>query len=580
MALNVDLRPSRDFFSPQVAYLPQHTENRLRTTLRTLRLNITEAIAPIIHPHEKVEEFKEAYGDTRLPRRLQGIFHPVQTLRTNHEHAYAERATNEFYAKLKHSSGYGEQFHHAMTDVWHHGFPHRKRLSAFTRISQNHTSEIHLPQFVQIARIRFAGEHDVNQVIADYRIQKEYLKGTVDAKYGHGLGGAVVALATAKEYATATNISEKESLKIAKTLALMILCHDKPDKLPEALGIRGPMQYQAERVRDISKFDGIRQTFSANRLDIFSLSPRDILELLSEEKANKGFDTNFGISPTFEKQFIHELTLLAQDTTPLGVDFSEKEKEAIKNAALLATIPDVFDMLIPSEEALLRMFTVPRSMMQPLAWIYTNQKDEETILKETLSGNGTTDVQRKLFEAATLLTNLIRDTKLEKNVFIRNIVEDYSGYTFAYLKQTIPLFMRGDKNEIEKYIQGVFDKRRGAIVGKVKNDSQLSVLMEKLQLEEQQVIDALSSKPNGIYHYAKEDIDSFLRVAEAVELSYWVEEQKRHGRRTKNEEMLVAGAKKKVAEYAQKYEIGQTPLTATKKYDRTSGNPGKRLFSI
>src|SRR5260221_1461797 len=108
MALNVDLRPSRDFFSPQVAYLPQHTENRLRTTLRTLRLNITEAIAPIIHPHEKVEEFKEAYGDTRLPRRLQGIFQPVQTLITNHEHAYAELASHESYDKLKHSSVYGE----------------------------------------------------------------------------------------------------------------------------------------------------------------------------------------------------------------------------------------------------------------------------------------------------------------------------------------------------------------------------------------------------------------------------------------------------------------------------------------
>lgn len=588
---------SQTFLRPLTVYIAPEIATPLATPLRYSQAVVAEAIAPFVHSSPGRQEFERSYAAPD--------HHPLSIARRAGRRVgvgFADRRANQLLLGM--TPSFRDEYFTTLEVIDHHGKSHVKRVKAAILLLDEHTPEVHVPQWVKDAQLRFAPEHDANQAYQEYRILEGHLPSRIDSKYGHGVGGAVMSLAMYKDYARSLHISEQEAKKISFATALMEIAHDAPSRIRQAMGLmQGNEQKSAKEFREEGGFEALRSAFENATVDLFSLSPMDMVDLLQDIKTRKGFDTPYGLGPIFEDAYSDVLAELAQDATPLLADISAKDKKAIQYATLIATIADMMDMILPNDEAFARMFTVPRAIQYPLSWnIPRNREDflpktkdtlapfaaffakygeeywqeaqklsieELTVLQRTLSGGAVTNGERKLLEAFDIGT-IIQGTELAQNKTIAKMAEHYQAMTLIDIGHQVAFFMDGDREAITSHLHTIFARQLAAIEEKLGPDHpDIAKWRDKLFEEADYVLECLCAKETGLHVYDPEEIASFQKVAHMVERAFWTQQYQHLPKRRGHAENVTAFVERKMHEYEERYQAGERPVTPTHNYHST-----------
>ena len=596
----------REYLSPQylrppTVYLTAASTKSIFQPLRLAQVTLTEALAPIAYQPPGRAEFRRRYAHTNRAYSP----NPIRFFHQAARHvgvSFADRRANQLLRDMNPS--FKEEYQTTLELIDHHGKSHVKRVKAGIQLLDEHTSEIHIPRWIKDAQLRFAAEHDANQAYQEYRILQGELSPNIDSKYGHGIGGAVMSLALYKDYARSLHISEDQAKRISFATAIMEISHDVPSQIRQAMGIiHQEKQKSARELREEGGFEALRMGFENATLDLFTLSPKDMIDLLQDIKTRKVFDTPYGLGPVFEKEYAAVLAELAEDTTPLFENISEKDKTAIQYATLIAVISDMMDMILPNDEAFARMFTVPRAIKFPLAWKLPRHREdflpktpetlqpfsdffaqygpeyweeaqklsieELTVLRQILNGKAITNAERKLLEAFDI-GNIVQGTQLAHNTVIAGMIEHYQAMTLLDIRHQVTFFMKGDREAITEHVDGIFNRQLLAIQKKLgENHTDIPKWEEKLSEEADFVMECLSAKETGIHVYDPEEIASFNRVAKLVERAFWTQQYQQLSRRQKSRVDINAYILSKLEEYETRYAAGERPVTPTHNYHST-----------
>ncbi len=211
-----------------------------------------------------------------------------------------------------------------------------------------------------------ASLHDNDQLIS---LQRNTLGEHLSVKKGHALAGAVMAMLFAQRYARECGLDPQEAERIVRGAAYMILKHDEPERISQALdGNRNAHGLHGEELYKV---------YQENLLDLTTLSPKQLIEMLRYEKGKAGFTSFYGLSEECEKEYQAQLELLEVDDNPL-LQFSVAEnnkKEALKLMTEVVVFADIADMVAPPYEAIYRTLMTQYSQKRP----FFTPVDEEFI---------------------------------------------------------------------------------------------------------------------------------------------------------------------------------------------------------
>ncbi len=317
-------------------------------------------------------------------------------------------------------STFGFDYTYAMNAYkWkNHAYAHVRRMrriaeeAVLTIGRLRHGKETSIGQWLNAWEI-FPSFHDADQLLTMLRNERikhtypnDYKDKLLDAKAGHGLASAIMVMAMASRYQKAAGIVELERAKrFTKEAALMIMKHDKPEELEAAFSDyfidpdspqgepRLIRKYNARDPRYTNPVEGIQNLvydYNHNRVDLFSLSPKQLILILRETKKQKGFvtiDTPNGLYPEFEKEYRQQLEELEKDNTPIFSDISGDERSSFKLATEAMVIADEIDQIYPPYESITRSETTEKAI--PRIW-YAKKASAQQILDtliDPLTGN-------------------------------------------------------------------------------------------------------------------------------------------------------------------------------------------------
>lgn len=402
----------------------------------------------------------------------------------------------------------------------------------------------------------FSYWHDVDQLMSLER----NLMGSKDlpVKRGHALGAAVMILALHNRYAIERKVSIHRAWEICAGAALMIARHDKPEGFADGLTGTAMAYHQLpDGTYERIKGEDLKHAFDTNELDLFSMAPSQLMELLREEKAQYGFvetEDSWGLHPAFEEEYRHELTSLAKNTIPILKDVTPQERMSYRYAAEAAVLADVFDMVSPPTESIFRTLNTQISRGRPF---FRTDMGLEAQLAHIGSDIGNidpgvdSDVRRMFWELVHM--EHIKDGITADSPFVRSINRETAIMGALAFKDIGMRIMRGDLSDIDTLYHfrkaqvarktlakaGYSKVRRLLVyqsVMKTGDDAVVIELLEKkgngtllrryrdkvhnLDIEAQRIRDGLLQKPDSdgrdLRVYEESDRKAFAALADSV----------------------------------------------------------------
>lgn len=346
----------------------------------------------------------------------------------------------------------------------HHGKDHELRVSSFTDVQLLLANEFSIKwkwKASILGLMLFPTFHDFTQIASisfNDTLSKSDLK--LMAYQGHGETAALHLLALKRKFMDISFLTQIESENALSSAILMILIHERSNDVDVAF--QGKQQ-----AANLSSEELIR-SYISNTLDLFSLREKDIvtisLNALRHVKSNKrpfiSEKTPFGLHPLFENDsdIRSELTRLSKSDTLLfdfekNVDADKQEiMDSVRIATNIAVNADNLDMIAPPGLSFLRTLTGSLSMERPLLQgeandiIYSIRHD-----KERVSITIDSDVRRKWYEISEI-PKTIYESILSESLFITNYMQFLQWRSAKTLKEYTEVFIKGDDDEITKYL--------------------------------------------------------------------------------------------------------------------------------
>jgi hypothetical protein len=248
------------------------------------------------------------------------------------------RANTLRYSIIRDDTEYGNEFFACMDHpaLAHHGHHHSRHVEA---LQKQAIKSYVLEKGRGLFTIPYAQEdidsamlfpylHDIDQQSAAFRNITEE-EGKLKEKRGHGIGAAVMTMAMTSRYSEVNNIDINQAWRITKTASIMMMRHDIPERFDRTFN---PQNTRAELFKD-KPIEDLVAAFENDTLDLFSLSPRQAIDILKSIKAKHGFMSDgksiYGLSPAFEKEFAAELEILSRSEDPLFKDLLPSRRKRL-----------------------------------------------------------------------------------------------------------------------------------------------------------------------------------------------------------------------------------------------------------
>lgn len=282
----------------------------------------------------------------------------------------------------------------------------------------------------------YAYWHDVDQLLTLQRnlMEKRSEETKLPPKKGHALAAAVMMLALHQRFRYERKVDTHRAWEMCAGAAAMIMVHESPERLTARLVARElAYRINEQGQRELLSGKKLFDAYNNDRLDIFSLAPSQLMELLREEKKEGGFikeedQKSYGLHPFFEEEYAEELNDLADNNDPLIRKMTDSLRSSFDLAAEATVRADVIDMIAPPVESILRTIHTERKVPRPFL-----RKDEniEKFLQSILSGGGElpeeedSDVRRILWEYVHV-EHISADTMIAKNRYVKDLSRENS----------------------------------------------------------------------------------------------------------------------------------------------------------
>ena len=301
------------------------------------------------------------------------------------------------------------------------------------------------------------------------------------------------------------------------------MIHDDPNKFMKILNsdmkaselIKGIENEDDQMARLAEVFDKNKET----EVDIFSLTPRQLLHILGKIKEDK---VNYGLPESLVEEYEAEIKEILDNNAPLifysdekagkierKIGMPEEERKAFNLAAEVALMADLLDMRIPGEESIFRTLRAQKSKDRQFIPVGF---DEQSVLQQIFDSPGdfppdspfNFDVLRILWEAANIekiINGLPDDNSLLQSQYLRKIIKDASITSVLSLREICNRLMRKDFSVVDE----VFARRRGHILEKAETRTGKDLMLRSLL-------------DNDLYQVLeKEDSDLLIRVREILD---------------------------------------------------------------
>ena len=109
--------------------------------------------------------------------------------------------------------------------------------------------------------------------------------------------------------------------------------------------------------------------FDHNRIDLFTLSPSQIIRMMRDQKEKGGFiiqGSKLGLDPQFEREYTAELQELFNDTNPIFSNITNEQRETFTLATKVAVFADEVEMVYPPYPSIMR--SLKTDMSRSRAW--------------------------------------------------------------------------------------------------------------------------------------------------------------------------------------------------------------------
>ncbi len=367
----------------------------------------------------------------------------------------------------------------------------------------------------------FPHNHDVDQVLTLMRNKSlkremteqgrldEYDNLQLDSKAAHGLAAAVMTMALSGRYREEAGMSPVDASRAqetANTAALMIMKHEWPEKLDEAFsptyaGNRLKHQGSHERYSGKRGLGRLLRDFDKNNVDLFSLSPKQVIQILGYKKRAAGFvsdDNTYGLHPSFVKEYRKELDALARDTRPLlpglsGTDEASTDaRETFVLATKVAVFADEVEMIYPPHPSIMRSLKTERSRKRPF---WRKGATAEAMLREieaqggNYSGDLSSDSYRLLWEAWDMIHKTERAMKRQSEgggfdlttaPYVEKVTREHVLMRLFALRDFGVAVLTGESGPVVGQIYG---KRKESLMKKALKRSKTLSRLEKQRLQ-------------------------------------------------------------------------------------------------
>lgn len=296
--------------------------------------------------------------------------------------------------------------------------------------------------------------HDADQLVT---LQRNLDEGTsLDAKRGHGIAAAVMLLALHKRYAIERKTSIHNAWEICSGTALMAMKHDKPEEFVQAMsGMKPAFSINADGTRILLTGDALEKAFEKNELDLFSLSPSQLLTLLRRVKSKYGFiregdSVFYGLHPEFEKEYAGELADLSHNHDPLIKDITPEGRRSFRLAAEAAVQADVLEMVSPPVESIFRTLNTQLAKSRPF---FRNEDIELTMQRITdTQGNIPTEIDSNVRRIYWELMHIehLPESIITKSDYMKRIHEDHAIMGAILFKDIGTRIMKGDYSDLDR----------------------------------------------------------------------------------------------------------------------------------
>lgn len=421
----------------------------------------------------------------------------------------ADRAANGLRDSLKyhlHDPTRYSQFGQKLDDAYnnpfisHHNHEHDRRVERWLEAELLNIGELRHAASVKHwinSALLVPYFHDIDQMLSidrnlESQERDEHTK-ELPSKAGHGLAAAVMLLALHKRYGQEAAVRKDKAWEICAGAAYMILKHEKPNKMMQALHDNTIRKYRDEKEMNPDRTergnefgekayeitDGrkillhgkdLRIKYDNNELDLTTLSPSQLVELLRMVKRENGFINSgnpgsFGLYPEFEVEYKDELTELASDDRPI-LDNIDSDLRYPLNLAAEATIrADMLDMVSPSVFSIFRKLAVQISKNRPFYKIRSIDELYKLILSDNgdLPPDSDCDVRRMLWELVHI-DEISHDSLIAQSRFMREVNRDYAIMGVLAIQHIGESIMNGDLSVItDAYDERIIEVSKKAL---------------------------------------------------------------------------------------------------------------------
>ena len=397
----------------------------------------------------------------------------------------ADRASNGLRLAVAHdkrdtrlTSAFGSMLKRAFDNpkLSDHNHEHSRRLERWLETMMLNIGELRHSHSIYHwidSSILFSYWHDADQLLSLQRNDEE--SRALSVKKGHALAGAVMLLALHKRYAIERKVSIHDAWEITAGAALMSLKHDEPERFMAALSGMQNAYTESNGSRQYLKGDLLEKLYEGNELNIFTLTPGQLVELLARIKKKSGFLVDgsiFGLLPAFEKEYATELKELRDNGRPMIESITDEEIRSFRLAATASVMADVFDMVTPPVEALFRTMNTQYSRLRPFFLPTSIERTMHFITHE--AGNVPNDVDSDTRRVLWELMNLehLKDSVVTDSALVRGVNRDSAIMGALAFKDIGSRLMRGDISDIYT----IYGKRKESLVQKALNKANLPFL--------------------------------------------------------------------------------------------------------
>ena len=301
----------------------------------------------------------------------------------------------------------------------------------------------------------FSYFHDVDQLIS---LQRNLVENhNFSVKKGHGPAAAVILLALHKRYAVERKVSIHKAWEICAGGALMILKHDEPESFAQAMaGMTPAYRTIPNKEHELNHDEKLIQAFDKNELDLFTVSPSQLIEILRNIKSQYGFisetdGSRYGLHPYFEEEYAEELADLATNNLPILKEVTPEQKISFRHAAEAAVLADVLDMVAPPMESMFRLLNTQYSRNRPF---FRSDENPQSLLDKIFGPDGNlhqeidSDTRRLFWHFAHM--DHLHDSIITRSAFVQRVNRDHALLGAITAKRIGARIMHADYTDIDR----------------------------------------------------------------------------------------------------------------------------------